>query len=342
MAQRQVAVHGAVVASVLIAGMSFAGCSTKTVHVEYAKAEPVGDAPPPSAPTVAIAGGTLTPGDVAPAPDQLRRRPGPEEEIAAPAGSSYSVIDKANRESSDDPDSSTYFNAIQVYQYDPGRLYQIYTAPMRITDIALRPGERMVGEPASGDTVQWAVARGKSIEAGTEQQHIYLKPFRPGLHTNLIINTDQRTYLCLIHSYKETFMAGVKWRYPREEVAALAAQANDVAEARRTASPIVSLSALNVAYKIEVVEGHPRWTPTHVFDDGAKTIVRFPKTMSVREAPALFVLRNDQTQLVNYRVRPGSNGVDFEIDRLIDMAELRLGQDGDAEVVQITRKEQRR
>ena len=325
---------GALTAIVLIAA-----CTHKSVRIEYARAQPIVDDPPPTPPTVAIAGGVLNPGDVAPAADQLLKVPDADDEAKA-SEASYSVIDRANRESSDDPDATTYFNAIQVYPFDPGRLYQIYTAPFRITDIALRPGEKIVGEPASGDTVQWAIARGKSMEGGVEQQHIYLKPFRPGLHTNLIINTDQRTYLCLIHSYKETFMAGVKWRYPREEIASMTARTDATNEARKSTSNVVSLDSLNMGYRIEVVEGHPRWKPIQVFDDGAKTIIRFPNSMSVREAPALFVLRNDETQLVNYRVRsrPGMIGVDFEIDRLVDRAELRLGQDDNAEVVEITRR----
>jgi P-type conjugative transfer protein TrbG len=325
--------------SALSAVVLIAACSHRTVRVEYARAQPIVDEPVPAPPTIAIAGGVLNPGDVAPAADQLLKLPDADDEAKA-SEASYAVIDKANRESSDDPEATTYFNAIQVYQFDPGRLYQIYTAPFRITDIALRPGEKIVGEPAAGDTVQWAIARGKSMEGGVEQQHIYLKPFRPGLHTNLIINTDQRTYLCLIHSYKETFMAGVKWRYPREEAASMSLRTDVANNARKSSSKLVSLDALNMRYVIEVIEGNPRWKPIQVFDDGAKTIIRFPTSMSVREAPALFVLRNDETQLVNYRVRPrpGLTGVDFEIDRLIDRAELRLGQDDDAEVVQITRE----
>jgi len=328
------------IVSVLITAGVLVGCtSTKNVRVEYTRAQPVAEEPRPMVPTVAVAGGALAPGDFATPPEQLRKRPMLEDEVLAKEAS-YSVIDKANRDASDDPDASGYFNAVQVYQYQPGRLYRIYTAPMRITDIALRPGEHIVGEPASGDIVQWGMARGKSVDGGVEQQHLYLKPFRPGLETNLIINTDQRTYICLIHSYKETFMAGVQWRYPKEEMEALAARTNAEAEKRRTVTPVVSLDMLNFAYKIEVTDGHPRWTPSQAFDDGAKTIIRFPKAMAAREAPALFVLRNDQTQLVNYRVRsrPGAIGVDFEIDGLIDVAELRLGQDGGAEVVRVVRK----
>jgi type IV secretion system protein VirB9 len=69
-----------------------------------------------------------------------------------------------------------------------------------------------------------------------------------------------------------------------------------------------------------------------VFDDGRRTFVRFPSAMVLREAPALFVLRDSETQLVNYRVKNDT----YVIDRLIDAAELRVGQK-DQEIVRVVR-----
>ena len=46
---------------------------------------------------------------------------------------------------------------------------QVYAQPMRITDIALEPGEKILGEPASGDVVRWLLALGKSMDRGVEQ-----------------------------------------------------------------------------------------------------------------------------------------------------------------------------
>ena len=54
--------------------------------------------------------------------------------------------------------------------------------------------------------------------------------------------------------------------------------------------------------------------------------------MVLREAPALFVLRDSQTQLVNYRIKSDT----YVIDRLIDAAELRVGQK-DQEIVRVVR-----
>jgi type IV secretory pathway VirB9-like protein len=55
--------------------------------------------------------------------------------------------------------SGPYLNAIQVYPFSEGVLYQVYAAPGEVTDIALEPGEQLVGSGpvASGDTVRWIV-----------------------------------------------------------------------------------------------------------------------------------------------------------------------------------------
>ena len=111
------------------------------------------------------------------------------------------------------------------------------------------------------------------------------------------------------------------------------AQAAEVAGQERNASPsVVGVDALNFNYTIQVIKGHPAWTPVQAFDDGRRTFVRFPSAMVLREAPALFVLRDSETQLVNYRVKNDT----YVIDRLLDSAELRVGQK-DQEIVRVSR-----
>jgi type IV secretion system protein VirB9 len=159
-----------------------------------------------------------------------------------------------------------------------------------------------------------------------------LKPTRPELETNLAINTDRRSYLLELHSYADTYMAAIVWHYPEDELARLQAQASGLADQQKNAAPVVGIDALNFGYTIQVVKGAPVWTPVQVFDDGRRTFVRFPSAMVLREAPALFVLRDSETQLVNYRVKNDT----YVIDRLIDAAELRVGQK-DQEIVRIVR-----
>ncbi|MFX8637211.1 TrbG/VirB9 family P-type conjugative transfer protein, partial [Acinetobacter baumannii] len=69
------------------------------------------------------------------------------------------------------------------------------------------------------------------------------------------------------------------------------------------------------------------------FDDGRQTFIEFPPSLAVGEAPPLFVVGpKGDAQLVNYRV----SGRFYVVDRLFDVAELRLGEKKQA-VVRITR-----
>jgi len=252
--------------------------------------------------------------------------------LAQAAATTEQIVAEANRQASQGPARETYFNAIAQYSFEPGTLYQVYASPMRITDIALEPGEKVLGQPAAGDVVRWVLALGKSVQAGQEQWHVYLKPTRSDLETNVAINTDRRSYMLELHSYADAYMAAVQWRYPHEEMARLEAQAAESAVESRNSSPIVGLDTLNFNYAVKVEKGEPTWAPVQVFDDGRRTFIRFPEAMLVREAPALFVLRNKETQLVNYRVKNDF----YVVDRLLDSAELRVGQQ-DQEIVRISR-----
>ena len=211
---------------------------------QYTQAEAVAD-PPPAAPKIIHVPPAVT------LPGQLKRVPATRS-AAAPTGPVLSkgakaqqAVAAANLDSQQRPDPDAYFNAILQYTYEPGSLYQVYAAPMRVTDITLEPGEKIVGQPASGDVVRWVLALGKSLKGGVEQWHVYLKPTRADLETNLAINTDRRSYLLELHSYPDTYMAAVEWHYPQDEMARLTTETTDTALQQQTSAPVVSLDALN-------------------------------------------------------------------------------------------------
>ncbi len=297
----------------------------------YLRAEPVADPLPPE-PQMPEPNGAGEPSlDVPGHQLELMPRRGsapPNTHVVSP----QELVNEANHRAAQAPDPHDYFNAIVQYAFDPGTLYQVFAAPGRITDLVLQPGEKILGQPASGDVVRWILALGKSMDHGVEQWHVYLKPTRPELETNLAINTDHRTYLLELHSYPDTYMAAVMWHYPQDEMAHLQEQALNASTQERASAPVVSLDALHFGYTIRVTHGSPAWTPLQVFDDGRRTFIRFPPAMRVREAPALFVLRDHQTQLVNYRMKADF----YVVDRLIDSAELRVGQE-DQEIVRVDR-----
>ena len=319
--------------SVFAIAAVFPACASKPpAPVQFVRAQPLADPPRVSA-VVEIP-------KPMPLPGQLRRIPVPRAHPgkAGEKPTPWAVIDDANRKASTGPESEAYFNAIMTYDFAEGALFQVYTAPLRLTSIQLEPGEKIIGKPAAGDTVRWVMGIGRSGGGSDaqQQQHLYIKPTRAGLSTTIAINTDKRTYFLELHSFEETYMAAVQWRYPHEELEQLeSAAARDEALQKATTATNINLDSINFGYRTTVEKGKPTWTPVQVFDDGRKTFIRFPPAMLTGEAPALFVLSSsNQTQLVNYRVKNDY----YIVDRLVDRIELRVGQK-DQEIVHIAREQ---
>jgi type IV secretion system protein TrbG len=245
-----------------------------------------------------------------------------------PASTPSAVIAQANAMASQAPESDGFLNAVMTYTFMPGGIYKVFTAPDNATDLALEPGEDIVGQPVAGDVLRWRLGVGTSAVNGIPQKHVFIKPTRAGLATNLFLNTDRRTYFIKLESVEQDSMMAVQWTYPQAQAFTPAAAAATL-EPAATAST-ADVTALNFDYAIEVTEGRPAWKPQAVYDNGVKTFIRFDPSMLHGESPALFVLERDEMQLVNYRVKKNL----YIVDRLFKLAELRLGQD-DQDVVRL-------
>lgn len=234
--------------------------------------------------------------------------------LAQPASS----VVTANKAALREPAKSGFVNAVQVYPYGEGALFRLFAAPERVSDIALQPGETLISV-AAGDTVRWTVGDTKSGSGETKRTHLLVKPFAPGLSTNLVITTDRRVYHVQLTSTASTAMTGMRWTYPQDELLTLARQRVE-AEAARPVSVGVEIAQLNFDYR--VTGDRPAWRPLRAFDDGRQTWIEFPAAISTGEAPPLFVLgEKGEAELVNYRVA----GRFYIVDRLFGAAELRLG-----------------
>jgi P-type conjugative transfer protein TrbG len=286
-------------------------------------------------PAPALAAGAVTQSATpATTPAAAPRRPHrPRKPTAAMA-----AVHAANARAVTEPTQASYVNAGLVYDYEPGKLYTIHTSPRFLTAIALRPGEKLISK-AAGDTVRWVL--GETQQGGERPQVVILvKPVEAGLRTNIVLTTDQRVYLLEAVSHEEPYYTSlISWHYPQEDMRDLRlAQAAATVDALARASNIVasglSVDKLRFDYRV-APQGRgapPRWTPIRVFDDGLKTYIQFPKTLASTDTPPLFLIGpNGAAELVNYRY---SNGY-YIVDRLIDVAELRLGDKPQA-VVRIT------
>ncbi|ACI50788.1 P-type conjugative transfer protein TrbG [Gluconacetobacter diazotrophicus PA1 5] len=254
-----------------------------------------------------------------PLPGQLK--PIPYRHAAPEAADPHQRVEHANSAARVQPTRAGYLNAIQVYPFSEGALYQLYAAPGEITDIALQPGEKLVGSGpvAAGDTVRWIIGDTESGAGASKRIHILLKPTRPDLITNLVINTDRRTYHLELRSDERTYMASVSWDYPQDQIVALRGQDRD-SDLGTPVATGVDLDALNFRYRIEGDE--VPWRPLRAFDDGRQVFIEFPTGIAQGEMPPLWVIGpQGDGQLVNYRVR----GNRMIVDRLFAAAELRLG-----------------
>ena len=238
-------------------------------------------------------------------------------------------VQVANKSALLEPTKHGYINAIQVYPFEQGALYRLYAAPDEVTDIVLQPGETL-SSISAGDTVRWVVGDTTSGTGNDKQVHVLVKPFAPGLKTNLVIMTDRRSYHLELDSTEHTSMAAISWTYPEDELVALRQQNR---EAEGAATIAANLSLVDLHFRYAISGDHPPWRPVRAFDDGSKVYIEFPKRLDQGEAPPLFVVGpQGGNQLVNYRVR----GNYYIVDRLFAAAELRLGEKPQ-QVVRISR-----
>ncbi|MGR4892679.1 P-type conjugative transfer protein TrbG [Sphingopyxis sp. LARHCG72] len=238
----------------------------------------------------------------------------------APAASAQGApgVASAHKAAIREPAASAYMNAVQVYPFADGVLYRLYTAPGRVSDIALEPGETLVSV-AAGDTSRWTVGDTTSGSGETRRTHLLVKPFAAGLSSNLVVATNRRVYHVQLTSTVSTAMTAIRWTYPQDELLALSRR-QAAEEAARPVSAGISIENLDFGYAIS--GDKPAWRPLRAFDDGRQTWIEFPADIAAGEAPPLFVVdRKGAAELVNYRVA----GHYYVVDRLFAAAELRLG-----------------
>ena len=247
-------------------------------------------------------------------------------------------VGAANAAARIQPTRDGYVNAIQQYPWTEGALYQVYTAPGQVTDIALQEGEQLVGPGpvAAGDTVRWIIGDTVSGAGPTARVHILVKPTRPDIGTNLVVNTSRRTYHLELRATPSTYMASVSWTYPQDRLIALRG-ANAAAALSAPIATGLDIAALNFRYRIE--GDRVAWRPARAFDDGRQVFIEFAAEISQGEMPPLFVTgAAGDAELVNYRVQ----GRYMVVDRLFASAELRLGDRRTERRVRILRDEARR
>jgi type IV secretion system protein TrbG len=227
-----------------------------------------------------------------------------------------------------------------IFPYSEHGRPVIYTSPLHVTEIILGPGERLMAS-AIGDSDRFATdARGNTIlikptpfghaQQGSTYSTNADAKVASAYSTNLVAETDKRSYHFIIQSTPKTWMEQVSFWFPDDITAARTARAAVLREsARQAAAP--SPDQLNFSYKVtgpDVI-----WKPTQVFSDRSHTYIRFSDSAAqAGDLPALFSGDGKNEQVVNYQTR-GNNL--YVADRVLTDAALAEGSGSNRTVVRI-------
>ena len=222
-----------------------------------------------------------------------------------------------------------------IYVYGAQSL-DVVCAVLQVCDIALQPGEQ-INTIHLGDTARWLLEPAITGSAGTEQQHVIVKPLDIGLKTNLILATNRRTYHINLTSHKTKFMPLVSFAYPDEinnKVKFFKSAQYSAQKAQVLPDTKESISDLDFNYEIE--SDGQSWTPVRVYNNGRKTVIELPESVSNDEIPTFMVKDpyTDEDVLVNYRYQNHK----FLVDSVFRQAVLIVGVGDKQQKVTIRRK----
>jgi len=227
---------------------------------------------------------------------------------------------KAATQAPENYKSGTFF-----YQFNENFVYEVYAQPYHLTDIALQPGEVVIGTPLlSEDESVWELTAGVGRDSATGQdvQHLFVKPAYSKQDSTMVIITDRRVYHFRLKSFASTHMAMVKFTYPLEKNNWL--KKTDETAGRTMENDYIRTSnpeLLSFDYKIKYSKFRkPEFLPERVYDDGQRTYIQVNSIVLQKQLPVLF---NEKNEIVNYTVK----GNVFVIPRLINKVTLRLGKE---------------
>lgn len=192
----------------------------------------------------------------------------------------------------------------------------ISCAPLHICTIILQPGEAIVSL-SLGDTVRWLASQ----STAGDKPVVVVKPTQAAISTNMVVTTDKgRVYYMHLVADREKYVPIVTFYDPsamtRQAQSALAAaEAAKVAAEMKVKAlaekrdqevvgafkPGIDPAALDFSYRCKGNDADI--LPSRVFASDTHTYLQMPADMKSKDAPAVFAMRGDQTELLNMRTK---------------------------------------
>ncbi|WP_179381338.1 TrbG/VirB9 family P-type conjugative transfer protein [Jannaschia marina] len=185
---------------------------------------------------------------------------------------------------------------VRVATYQEGQVYRLHVSLTHVTSIEFGQGET-IRSIIAGDT------EGFQLDGVPGGQAFAIKPLARGVHTNITVYTNRRSYYFNVTESSSPTFYVVQFRYPEEQ---------------RAPQNAVAAAAPNYNY---AASNRTDFTPTAVWDDGTFTYFRFARNAPV---PAIFRYRNGGERTVNSTQI--EDGV-LRVSGVNDQWVLRLGEE---------------
>ena len=184
---------------------------------------------------------------------------------------------------------------VRVATYQEAQVYRLNVSLTHVTTIEFGEGES-IRSIIAGDT------EGFEIDGVPGGQAFAIKPVARGVHTNVTVYTNRRSYYFNVQEVQSPTFYVVQFRYPDDD-------------ARPTRA--IASQAPNYNYGAST---QAEFTPTRVWDDGTFTYFQFPRNAPV---PAIFRYSNGRERTVNTQAQ--DTGV-IRVSGVNDQWALRIGE----------------
>lgn len=194
--------------------------------------------------------------------------------------------------------------AVQSYEYQPDRIYPVYTALGITTQIELSPNEKIL-DYSTGFSTGWELTRRANV--------FYLKPRNIDVDTNMMIRTETHSYIFELkvvatdwRTLESARAAGVQYKisfsYPPDS-----SFSNEVVvpeQAPELSTSLVKGRDYNFDYDYATRDAGARWLiPASVHDDGRFTYIKVSDTTQFPTGsfPAVYMRlgEHDEDAVVN-------------------------------------------
>lgn len=169
------------------------------------------------------------------------------------------------------PRSSPNDSRVRLATYQPAQVYRLSVSLTHVTTVEFGEGET-IRSIIAGDT------EGFEIDGVPGGQAFAIKPVARGLHTNVTVYTNQRSYYFNVQETRSPTFYVVQFRYP---------------EAAKRTRPAIAAQAPNDNYAAST---RTEFTPTRIWDDGTFTYFEFARNAPL---PAIFRYTNGRERTVN-------------------------------------------